>query len=235
MLIPPDCESDAHDQTSDDRVTTPARRCSLPVLDLSGLERRLRAAVRGEVCSDAASRAMYTSNGSNFRQGAHRRGHSPGAGGHGGRAPGLRGFGAPVVNRGETSLSGETIAVLHHDDLNQVTWEMRAMEGAPKFTQSQALPDVDYADFAAGLGLRAISVDKPDQIGDAWDRALSADRPTVLHVRTDTNVPPIPPHATFEQVKDSALAMLKGDEDRRGVIVEGVRTKVQEFLPHRDS
>jgi pyruvate dehydrogenase (quinone) len=54
-------------------------------------------------------------------------------------------------------------------------------------------------------------------------------------VRTDPNVPPIPPHATFEQVKDSALAMLEGDEDRRNVVIEGVRTKVQEFLPHRDS
>jgi pyruvate dehydrogenase (quinone) len=127
------------------------------------------------------------------------------------------------------------VAVLHNDDLNQVTWEMRAMEGAPKFTESQSLPDVDYAGFAAGLGLQAITVDKPDQIGDAWDRALSADRPTVLDVRTDPNVPPIPPHATFEQAKDSARAMLKGDEDRRGVIVEGVKTKVQEFLPHRDS
>ena len=127
------------------------------------------------------------------------------------------------------------VAVLHNDDPNQVTWEMRAMEGAPKFTQSQALPDVDYADFAAGRGLQAIPVDKPDQIGDAWDRALSADRPTLLDVRTDPNVPPIPPHATFEQVKDSAEAMLKGDEDRRDVIIEGVKTKVQEFLPHRDS
>jgi pyruvate dehydrogenase (quinone) len=29
--------------------------------------------------------------------------------------------------------------------------------------------------------------------------------------------------------------MLKGDEDRRGVIVEGIKTKVQEFLPHKDS
>ncbi|HEX3957070.1 MAG TPA: thiamine pyrophosphate-requiring protein, partial [Trebonia sp.] len=124
------------------------------------------------------------------------------------------------------------VAVLHNDDLNQVTWEMRAMEGAPKFTESQSLPDVDYAGFAASLGLQAITVDKPDQLGDAWDQALSADRPTVLDVRTDPNVPPIPPHATFEQVKDSALAMLKGDEDRRDVIVEGVKTKVQEMLPH---
>ena len=53
------------------------------------------------------------------------------------------------------------VAVLHNDDLNQVTWEMRAMEGAPKFTESQTLPDVDYAAFAASLGLQGIYVDKP--------------------------------------------------------------------------
>ncbi len=127
------------------------------------------------------------------------------------------------------------IAVLHNDDLNQVTWEMRAMEGAPKFTESQRLPDVDYAAFAASLGLEAIAVDKPDQIGPAWDRALAADRPAVLDVRTDPDVPPIPPHATFEQAKNAAEAMLKGDPDRRGVVVEGLKTKVQEFLPHRES
>jgi pyruvate dehydrogenase (quinone) len=124
------------------------------------------------------------------------------------------------------------IAVLHNDDLNQVTWEMRAMSGAPKFTESQVLPDVDYAGFAASLGLGAIVVDKPDQIGPAWDQALAADRPTVLDVRCDPNVPPIPPHATFEQAKDTAGALLKGDEDRTGVVKQGLKTKIQEFLPH---
>jgi pyruvate dehydrogenase (quinone) len=126
------------------------------------------------------------------------------------------------------------VAVLHNNDLNQVTWEMRAMQGAPKFTQSQRLPDVDYAAFAAGLGFQAITVDKPDQIADAWARALTADRPTVLDVHVDPDVPPIPPHATFEQMKDSAEAILQGDENRWGVLREGVKTKIQEFLPHRD-
>ena len=125
------------------------------------------------------------------------------------------------------------VAVLHNDDLNQVTWEMRAMAGAPKFVESQSLPDVDYAGFAASLGLQALAVDKPDDIGPAWDQALSATRPTVLDVRTDPNVPPIPPHATFEQMRDAALAMAKGDEDAWGVIKEGVTTMLQEFLPHR--
>ena len=124
------------------------------------------------------------------------------------------------------------IAVLHNDDLNQVTWEMRAMEGAPKFTESQVLPDVDYAAFATSLGLLGIHVDKPEDVGPAWDRALAADRPVLLDVRTDPSVPPIPPHATFEQARDTAKAILGGDENARSVLIEGIKTKVQEFLPH---
>ena len=124
------------------------------------------------------------------------------------------------------------IAVLHNDDLNQVTWEMRAMEGAPKFAESQTLPSVDYAAFASSLGLEGIAVDKPDDIGPAWDRALAADRPVLLDVRCVPNVPPIPPHATLEQMKDTGRAILEGDQDRWGVIREGVLTKVQEILPH---
>jgi pyruvate dehydrogenase (quinone) len=123
------------------------------------------------------------------------------------------------------------IAILHNDDLNQVTWEMRAMEGAPKFTESQVLPDVDYAAFATGLGLGGMHVDKPGDVGPAWEAALAADRPTVLDVRTDPSIPPIPPHATFEQARDTAKALLHGDQNRAAVVVEGVKTKIQEFLP----
>jgi pyruvate dehydrogenase (quinone) len=126
------------------------------------------------------------------------------------------------------------VAILHNNDLNQVTWEMRAMEGAPKFPESQTLPDVDYAAFAAGLGMDAVTVTEPGQVGAAWERALNADRPAVLDVHVDPDVPPIPPHATFEQMKAAAEAILQGDENRWGVIREGLKTKVQEFLPHRD-
>jgi pyruvate dehydrogenase (quinone) len=106
------------------------------------------------------------------------------------------------------------------------------MEGAPKFVASQQLPDVSYEGFARSLGVNGISVDKPEDVGPAWDRALSSDRPTVLDVRTDPDVPPIPPHATLEQMKDSAEALLKGDPNRWGIIREGMKAKVQEFLPH---
>jgi pyruvate dehydrogenase (quinone) len=127
------------------------------------------------------------------------------------------------------------IAVLHNNDLNQVTWEMRAMEGAPKFTESQVLPDVSYEGFARSLGLHGIAVDKPGQVGAAWDQALAADRPTVLDFRTDPDIPPIPPHATFEQAKDAAKALLKGDANRWGVLKEGLMAKAKEVMPGKDS
>jgi pyruvate dehydrogenase (quinone) len=125
------------------------------------------------------------------------------------------------------------VAVLHNNDLNQVTWELRAMGGAPKFTESQTLPEVDYAGFARSLGLGGITVEHPEEIAGAWEQALAAAGPVVLDVRCDPNVPPIPPHATFEQAKATAEALIKGDEDATGVVKQGLKTKIQEFLPHR--
>ncbi|MCE6994653.1 thiamine pyrophosphate-requiring protein [Saccharothrix sp. S26] len=122
------------------------------------------------------------------------------------------------------------VCVLHNNDLNQVTWELRSMGGAPKFEQSQVLPDVGYAEFARSLGLDGVDVDDPEELGGAWERALSASRPVVLDVRCDPNTPPIPPHTTFEQAKATAEAMLKGDPDAWDVVRRGVATKVQEFL-----
>lgn len=105
------------------------------------------------------------------------------------------------------------------------------MGGTPKFVESQALPEMSYADFAAGLGLGALTVTDPEQLGPAWDEALAADRPYVLDVRCDPDVPPIPPHADLEQMKQTAAALIKGDPSRWGVIKEGLKTKAQELLP----
>jgi pyruvate dehydrogenase (quinone) len=122
------------------------------------------------------------------------------------------------------------ICVLHNNDLNQVTWELRAMGAAPKFEESQVLPDVSYADFAKSLGLVGIYVDDPNMLGSAWDQALAADRPAVLDVRCDPNIPPIPPHVTFDEIKSTTEALLRGDPDAWEVLIKGVRTKVREIL-----
>ncbi|MFD1516899.1 thiamine pyrophosphate-requiring protein [Pseudonocardia yunnanensis] len=125
------------------------------------------------------------------------------------------------------------VCVLHNNDLNQVTWELRAMGGAPKFVESQRLPDVSYADFARGLGFEAFTVTSPDDLGPAWEQALAAERPAVLDVHCDPEVPPIPPHATFEQAESVVQAVLKGDPDALHLAVQGAKTKLREMLPGR--
>lgn len=127
------------------------------------------------------------------------------------------------------------VAVFNNHDLNQVTWEMRAMSGAPQFLPSQALPDVPYADFARSIGLDGVRVDQPDDVEDAWHRALAADRPFVIDFRTDPDVPPIPPHATLDQIEAAAASIIKGDSSRTGVLKQGFKAKVQEALPGKGS
>ncbi|HKV19636.1 MAG TPA: thiamine pyrophosphate-requiring protein, partial [Mycobacterium sp.] len=123
------------------------------------------------------------------------------------------------------------ICVFHNNDLNQVTWELRAMGGAPKFEESQSLPDVSYADVARSMGMRALSVDTDDAVAGAWDEALALDEPVLLDVACDPEVPPIPPHATYEQIKEMTSAVLKGDPAAWHLITQGAKAKLQEFIP----
>ena len=121
------------------------------------------------------------------------------------------------------------VCVFHNNDLNQVTWELRAMGGSPKFEQSQSLPDVSYAELARASGLHAIAIDDPNELASGWRQALAADRPTVLDVRCDPEVPPIPPHATWEQLKSTAEAVLRGDPEAWHLVAQGAKTKAQEL------
>lgn len=111
-----------------------------------------------------------------------------------------------------------TIMVLNNGDLNQVTWEQRAMQGDPKLEASQNVPDFPYAGYADLLGLQGIRVDRPEDIGPAWERALSSDVPTVLEMITDPDVPPLPPHITVKQARSYLSALLQRDPDSIGII-----------------
>jgi pyruvate dehydrogenase (quinone) len=113
--------------------------------------------------------------------------------------------------------------VLNNGDLNQVTWEQRAMEGDPKLSASQDVPSFPYAEYARMLGLGGMRVDKPEDIGPAWEAALAADRPMVLEMVTDPSVPPLPPHITFKQAKSYLEALIKGDPDAIDVVKESAR------------
>nr|WP_299379259.1 thiamine pyrophosphate-requiring protein [uncultured Halomonas sp.] len=123
------------------------------------------------------------------------------------------------------------IMVLNNQDLNQVTWEMRVMEGDPKFEASQDLPDFPYAEYARLIGLEGIRVTEPEALAGAWERALSADRPVVLEVVTDPDVPPLPPHIKREQAQAYMSALMHGDPDSIGIIKASFKQFARDFIP----
>ncbi|ANL44365.1 MULTISPECIES: thiamine pyrophosphate-requiring protein [Rhizobium] len=125
------------------------------------------------------------------------------------------------------------VCVFNNQDLNQVTWEQRVMEGDPKFDASQSIPDLRYHKFAELIGLRGIFVDRPDQLGAAWEEALAADCPVILEVKTDPEVPPLPPHITFEQMRKITSALMTGDSHEAGVIAGTFRQLFAGILSRR--
>lgn len=115
------------------------------------------------------------------------------------------------------------ICVFNNEDLNQVTWEQRVMEGDPKFAASQTIPDMPYHKFAELIGLRGIFVNRPDDLGTAWKSALEAGCPVILEVKTDPEVPPLPPHITFEQMRNVTSALMTGDPHETGMMAGMLR------------
>jgi pyruvate dehydrogenase (quinone) len=125
--------------------------------------------------------------------------------------------------------------VFNNQDLNQVTWEQRVMEGDPKFLASQQIPDVPYYKFAELIGLTGIHVDNPDYLGEAIESALAAGRPALIEVHTDPEVPPLPPHITLKQAKAFGSTLLKGDPVEKGVIAGTAKQVLSKVLPGVDA
>jgi pyruvate dehydrogenase (quinone) len=121
--------------------------------------------------------------------------------------------------------------VFNNQDLNQVTWEQRVMEGDPKFEASQQIPDVPYHKFAELIGMKGIYVDDPERLGATFDEAFASDRPVLVEVKTDPNVPPLPPHITVKQAKAFASFLLKGDPEEGSVIIDTAKQVLSGILP----
>jgi pyruvate dehydrogenase (quinone) len=128
------------------------------------------------------------------------------------------------------------VLVLNNRDLNQVTWEQRVLAGDPKFEGSQNIPDFDYAAFAEITGLEGLTMRTPDDIVPVWEKALAANRPVVINAYVDPEVPPLPPHITFEQAKNYMTALFKGEPHALRTVTQslkGMAESYRSYLPGR--
>lgn len=120
------------------------------------------------------------------------------------------------------------ILVLHNDDLEQVSWEMRTEDGNPLWDGSQDVQSVDYAGYAELLGFKGIRLKKGDDVGAAWDEAFAHRGVTLIDAHTSKNVPPLPAHISLEYAVNTAKALLKGDPEEGNVIVDSAKALVTE-------
>jgi len=125
-------------------------------------------------------------------------------------------------------------AVFNNEDLNQVTWEQRVMEGDPKFEASQDIPNVPYHLFAISIGLKGIYVDREADVAAAWEQALASEVPVLIEFKTDPNVPPLPPHIKLEQAKKFSATLLQGDPNQAGILKQTAKQLVSSILPRKD-
>jgi len=125
------------------------------------------------------------------------------------------------------------IMVLNNRDLNQVTWEERVQLGDGKTESTQSIPDFPYHKYAELIGLKGIFVNDPEKLGAAWEEALGADRPVILEVYADPNVPPLPPHITL---KDAAhfMTMMIDEPELGSVLKNSAKQILAGILPGKD-
>jgi pyruvate dehydrogenase (quinone) len=116
------------------------------------------------------------------------------------------------------------VLVLDNSELASVTWQMRVMDGEPKYSAAEDLPRFDYAAFAELAGFRGIRVQHRSQIEAAWDDALSSDGPVLIDVITDPNLVPLPPHVDLKELEALGISLLRsGSEERSSVLKETLR------------
>jgi len=123
-------------------------------------------------------------------------------------------------------------AVLSNDDLNQVSMEQRVLSGDPKNPETQTLPYMPAAEFAKLLGFEGIKVERPEDVGAAWDRALSVGAPVLLEFCTDPQIAALPPHVKPSMLKKVVKGLAKGDEDATGIAEKGFKGKLTEVTEH---
>ena len=87
--------------------------------------------------------------------------------------------------------------VFNNSSLGMVKLEM-LVEGMPEFETDHE--QLNFADIAAGMGIKSIRVEKPKEVRKAVREALAYDGPVLVEFVTDPNALSIPPTLSIDQL-----------------------------------
>jgi pyruvate dehydrogenase (quinone) len=144
-----------------------------------------------------------------------------------------------VGDGGFTMLMGEfatavkyelpiTVVIIKNNSLGQIRWEQIVFLGNPEY--GCELHSIDFARFAEACGGLGLTVERPEEIRPALERALAANKPALVEVVVDPNEPPMPPKVTAEQAVHFAEALARGTPQRGRIALTLFRDKLDELI-----
>ncbi|MBE1490228.1 thiamine pyrophosphate-binding protein [Plantactinospora soyae] len=115
------------------------------------------------------------------------------------------------------------------------TEPVRAVGAEPDRPAGSGLPspeevragNIPYAGWARLLGMHGIRIDRPEQVGAAWEEAIAADRPTLIEALVDPAIPLDPPEQPFADLRG-----LSADGVAAGTGTAAVRGRAQTLREH---
>ncbi|MGI8837746.1 MAG: thiamine pyrophosphate-dependent enzyme [Pyrinomonadaceae bacterium] len=120
------------------------------------------------------------------------------------------------------------VVIIKNNTLGQIKWEQIVFLGNPEY--GCELHNPDFARFAEACGGLGITVEKPDEIRPALERAIAAGKPAIVEVVVDPFEPPMPSRVTIEQAAHFAEALAKGQPQGGKIALTLFRDKLNELF-----
>ena len=120
------------------------------------------------------------------------------------------------------------VVIIKNNTLGQIKWEQIVFLGNPEYGCELHNPNfAKYAEACGGLG---ITVERPEEIRPALERALASNRPALVEVVVDPFEPPMPPKVSVEQALHFAEALAKGQPAGGRIALTLFRDKLSELF-----
>ncbi|HEX8709276.1 MAG TPA: thiamine pyrophosphate-dependent enzyme [Pyrinomonadaceae bacterium] len=144
-----------------------------------------------------------------------------------------------VGDGGFTMLMGEfltavkynlpiVVVIIKNNTLGQIKWEQVVFLGNPEYGCELHNPDfAKYAEACGGLGF---TVERPEEIRPALERALASGKPSIVEVVVDPFEPPMPPKVSVEQALHFGEALVKGQPAGGKIALTLFRDKLSELF-----
>ena len=120
------------------------------------------------------------------------------------------------------------VVIIKNNTLGQIKWEQIVFLGNPEY--GCELHNPNFAEYAEACGGIGFTVERPEEIRPALERALSSGKPAIVEVLVDPFEPPMPPKVSVEQALHFAEALMKGQPEGRKIALTLFRDKLNELL-----